>query len=164
MNDGRKILAFLFGTLIFSHCHTPQVSVSCFFLFLDAMFPFCLRSTQTPPSFFAGEVPSQLQQLREKLLQAVPALPAELQKQLQVVVREGNTKRSKEEKCQERICPVLSECRNFMKLKSSEKPWCSSKSRTYKNYEATFEKTILAISFKSFQRKLHGSTGGQRWC
>jgi len=30
-----------------------------------------------------GEVPSQLQQLREKLLQAVPALPAELQKQLQ---------------------------------------------------------------------------------
>ena len=32
----------------------------------------------------AGDAPSQLQQLREKILQAVPALPPELQKQLEV--------------------------------------------------------------------------------
>lgn len=84
-------------------------------------FPFCLRSTQTPPSFFAGEVPSQLQQLREKLLQAVPALPAELQKQLQVVVREGSTKRSKEEKCQLNVfIQFHPKCRNFMKFKKKE--------------------------------------------
>lgn len=45
-------------------------------------------------------------------------------------------------------------CRNFMnfKNKSSEKPWCSSKSRTYKNYEATFEKEAPWLS------------GGQHWC
>ena len=31
----------------------------------------------------SGDAPSQLQQLREKILQAVPALPPELQKQLE---------------------------------------------------------------------------------
>jgi hypothetical protein len=32
----------------------------------------------------SGDAPSPLQQLREKILQAVPALPPELQKQLEV--------------------------------------------------------------------------------